>query len=235
MVHPGEVAARLDRLPATRSVWTLVVLLSLGGFFEFYDLFFTGYVAPGLVRDGILTPTTPGLFGTSGIAGFVAALFAGLFVGTLLFGFVADRFGRRLIFTVSLLWYAAASAMMAFSHDAFTLNLFPLHRGHRDWRRVGDDRHIHQRIGAQARSAGVLLRFNQTIQFAVVPVVAFLSYQLVPISPFGFSGWRWVVLIGSVSAVLVWVIRRGVPESPRWLAGRGRVDEADAVPVPARG
>ncbi len=101
-----------------------MVLLSLGGFFEFYDLFFTGYVAPGLVREHILTPTTPGLFGTSGVAGFVAALFAGLFVGTMLFGFVADRFGRRTIFTVSLLWYAVASAIMAFQSDAFGLNLW---------------------------------------------------------------------------------------------------------------
>jgi putative MFS transporter len=52
-----------------------VGLLSFGGFFEYYDLFFTGYVAPGLFRENILTPTTPGLFGTTGVAGFVAALF----------------------------------------------------------------------------------------------------------------------------------------------------------------
>src|SRR5579864_6625680 len=96
------ITARLDRLPMTRHVWTLVTLISLGGFFEFYDLFFTGYVAPGLFRDKILSPTTPGLFGTTGIAGFIASLFMGLFIGTLVFGFVADRFGRRAIFTTSL-------------------------------------------------------------------------------------------------------------------------------------
>src|SRR3954465_2514930 len=123
-VPAGLIAARLDRLPMTRTLWTRVILLSLGGFFEFYDLLFTGYIAPGLVRSGILTPTTPGLFGTSGIASFVAAFFAGLFVGTLLFGFAADRLGRRTIFTVSLLWFAAASAVLAFQTDAFGLNLW---------------------------------------------------------------------------------------------------------------
>jgi MFS transporter, putative metabolite:H+ symporter len=100
----GDIGARLDRLPASRAIWTRVILLSLGGCFEYYDLFLTGYIAPGLVRAGILTPTTPGLFGTSGVASFVAALFAGLFVGTALFGFVADRFGRKAIFTYSLIW-----------------------------------------------------------------------------------------------------------------------------------
>src|SRR4051794_13630607 len=120
----AEISARLDRLPATRHVWKLIGLLSIGGFFEFYDLFFTGYVAPGLFRDKILTPTTPGLFGTSGIAGFIASLFMGLFIGTLVFGFVADRYGRRVIFTFSLLAYTFCNVVMAFQTDAFGLNLW---------------------------------------------------------------------------------------------------------------
>src|SRR5256885_4785602 len=108
------ISARLDRLPAARSIWTRVFLLSLGGFFEYYDLFFTGYIAPGLVRSHILSATTRGLFGTTGIASFAAALFFGLFIGTAVFSFVADRFGRRTIFTWSLLWYTAATIVMAF-------------------------------------------------------------------------------------------------------------------------
>src|SRR3954469_5658697 len=120
----GDISARLDRLPPTRAVWKMVVLLSLGFFFEVYDLLFTGYVAPGLVKSGILTPSTPGLFGTSGVASFIAALFSGLFVGTLACGWLADRFGRRTIFTYSLLWYTAANVIMAFQTTAFDLNLW---------------------------------------------------------------------------------------------------------------
>jgi len=224
----GLVGARLDRLPATRTIWTRVLLLSLGGFFEFYDLFFTGYVAPGLVRSGILTPTTPGLFGTSGIASFVAALFAGLFVGTALFGFVADRFGRRTIFTMSMLWYTAATIVMAFQTDAFGLNL---------WRFIAGigigvelvtvDTYIAELVPKHIR--GRAFAYNQVIQFLAVPTVAFLAWQLVPIAPLGLDGWRWVVLIGSVGALFVLWIRRNVPESPRWLASHGRLEEAERV------
>ena len=209
----AAISARLDRLPATRHVWKLIGLLSLGGFFEFYDLFFTGYVAPGLFRDKILSPTTPGLFGTTGIAGFIASLFMGLFIGTLVFGFVADRFGRRAIFTTSLLAYTVCNVIMAFQHEAFGLNLWRFLAG------VGIgvelvtiDTYISEIAPKHLR--GRAFAFNQVIQFAAVPIVAVLAYLLVPLDPFGFSGWRWIVLIGAVAAVFVWWIRLAVPESP---------------------
>ena len=109
----GSISARIDRLPATRTIWTYIVLLGFGMFFELYDLLFTAYVAPSLVKSGVLTARTAGLFGTTGVASFIAALFTGLFIGTILCGFLADRYGRRAIFTWSLLWYSAANIMVA--------------------------------------------------------------------------------------------------------------------------
>ena len=206
-------------------MWQRVMLLSLGGFFEFYDMFMSAYVGPGLVQSGILTPTTPGLFGTTGLAGFVAAFFAGLFLGTALFGFVADRFGRRLIFTVSLLWYTVAATIMAFQTTAVGLDL---------WRFIAGigigvelvtiDAYIAELVPRAVR--GRAFAFNQVVQFSAIPAVAFLSWLLVPHAPFGLDGWRWVVLAGSAGALFVWVIRLAVPESPRWLAQHGRNEEA---------
>src|SRR5580693_3047026 len=106
----ASVTARLDRLPLSPYLWRLLVLLSLGGFFEVYDLFLTAYVTPGLIRDNIFLESNKGLFGLTDQATFAA----GLFFGTILFGWVADKFGRRNIFTFALLWYAAATAIMAF-------------------------------------------------------------------------------------------------------------------------
>lgn len=222
------IAARLDRLPATRSIWKLVVLLSLGFFFELYDLLYTGYIAPGLVRSGLLTPTTHGLFGSTGVASFIASLFAGLFVGTFACGFLADRFGRRSIFTWSLLWYVAANTVMAFQHTAGGLNLWRFIAG----LGIGVElvtigTYISELVPKRIR--GRAFACEQAVGFAAVPVVAFLSYLFVPHAPFGIDGWRWVVLIGASAAIFVWWIRRQLPESPRWLAQQGRLTEADDV------
>jgi putative MFS transporter len=224
----SNIAGRLERLPATRGTWRRITLLSLGGFFEFYDLFLAAYIAPGLVKAGILTTTTRGLFETGGVAAFVAFFFLGLFVGTALFGFVADRLGRRTIFTVSLLWYAAASCIMAFQHDAFGLNV---------WRficgigigveLVTIDTYIAELSPPRLR--GRAFAYANIIQFLAIPLVAFLAWLLVPRAPFGTDGWRFVVVAGSVGALLAWFVRRHLPESPRWLASHGRGQEADAI------
>jgi putative MFS transporter len=222
------IGARLDRLPATRSVWKLVVMLSLGFFFELYDLLYTGYIAPGIIKSGLLTATTSGLFGTAGVASFIAALFLGLFIGTIGCGFLADRFGRRAIFTYSLLWYALANTIMAFQDSATGLNFWRFMAG----LGIGVElvtiatytselvpKHIRGRAFACVQAVG----------FTAVPVAALLAWLLVPHAPLGLDGWRWVVLIGAHGALFVWWIRRHLPESPRWLAQQGRLEEAERV------
>jgi MFS transporter, putative metabolite:H+ symporter len=222
----GSISARIDRLPATRTIWTYVVLLGFGMFFELYDLLFSAYVAPRLVKSGVLRAKTAGLFGATGVASFIAALFTGLFIGTILCGFLADRFGRRAIFTWSLLWYSAANIMVALQNDAFGLNLWRLVSG------IGLGVEI-VTIGAYLSELapkgmrGRAFAVNQAIGFACVPIISFLAFILVPAAPFGIEGWRWVVLIGALAAPVVVFLRRGLPESPRWLAKHGRLAEAD--------
>src|SRR5579863_4763396 len=229
-----ELAARLDRLPMTRHLWWLVTLISLGGCFELYDLFLTAYIAPGLLKAGYFTPQSLGPFavltpyGIAGIGTFVFALFAGLFVGAIFFGHFADRYGRRRVFTFSLVWYSITTAIMAFQHSGFAVDL---------WRFIAGigigielvtiDTYVAEVVPLSHR--GRAFAYNQFFQFLAVPIMAFIAFLLVPTAPFGFDGWRWVVLIGSAGAIVIWFIRLGLPESPRWLARHGRLAEAERV------
>ena len=222
------LAARLDRLPPSRHTRRLVTLVSLGGWFEFYDLFFTAYIAIGLFKAGLFKPTTQGLFDLHGFASFVAALFLGLFVGTLAFSWMSDHFGRRSIFTFALLWYSIGAFIMAFQNTPETINL---------WRFIASvglgvelvnvDTYVSELVPKEQR--GPAFAYNQFVMFTAVPVVAFLAWQLVPLKIFGLDGWRIVVMIGSVGAVVIWWIRRSLPESPRWLEQHGRHAEAESI------
>jgi putative MFS transporter len=228
LLSAGTISARLDRLPATWTIWKFVVLLSLGMFFELYDLLYSGYIAPGLVKSGILTTTTKSVFGMTGVASFIAALFLGLFLGTICCGFLADRFGRRTIFTYSLLFYTVANVIMAFQTTAAGLNFWRFMAGLGIGVEVVTiNAYISELVPKQIR--GRAFACEQAVGFLSVPVVAFLSYLLVPYRALGIDGWRWVVIIGAHAAVFVWFIRRALPESPRWLAQKGRLIEADGV------
>ena len=221
----AEVAARLDRLPASRYFWKVILLVSLGGWFEYYDLIFTGYIAPGLTKSGLLTTTTTTFFGYTGIAGFIAATFAGLFVGTFFCGRLADYLGRRAAFTWSMIWYSLASLIMAFQNSPEGLLI---------WRFIGGigigveiitvTTFIIELVPAHMRGKAVAL--NQAIMFTGAPIAALLSSWLVPETYFGLDGWRWVVLIGSTGAIVVCFLRAGLPETPRWLAQHGRGEDA---------
>jgi putative MFS transporter len=217
----AEIAARLDRLPPSRAVWRLIALISLGGGFEYYDLFMTAYVSPGLIQAGIFHADARGMFGLTDQASFAAATFAGLFIGTLVFSQVADRFGRRAIFTGSLLWYCAATLVMAGQSTAVGLDLWRLIAGIGiGVELVTIDSYVVELAPPKVR--GRALALNQAIQFCAVPLVAFACWALIPRAPLGIAGWRWVMLGGAAGALGVWVIRARVPESPRWLSPASR-------------
>lgn len=229
MTHQAAaLTARLDRLPASRTIWWLVWLLSLGAFFEMYELFQTAYVSPGLIRSGVFSGTARGLFGLSDQATFAAATFAGLFLGTILFGSVSDRLGRRSVFTASLLWYTAATVVMACQSTAVGVDLWRFIAGvGLGVQMVTIDAYISELVPKAVR--GRAFAFSTFVQFSAIPIVALMGWALVPRDPFGVSGWRWVPLFSAVGAMVVLWIRSALPESPRWLIRHGRIEEAERV------
>jgi MFS transporter, putative metabolite:H+ symporter len=213
------IAERIERLPLGGFHRRFVGLVSLGNFFDLYDIFIVAYIGAALQQSGFLSLRQ--------FAFFVAAGFLGMFVGTVVFGMGSDRMGRRSAFILLLLIYSAFTFADAFASTASWLI------GLRFFAGVGIgaeivviDTYVTEVVPCTAR--GRYVAITQVVGFCAVPVAAVLSRMLVP-THWLMSGWRWVMVIGASGAVLTWWFRRSLPESPRWLESRGRVEEADEV------
>jgi putative MFS transporter len=182
----------------------------------------TSYIALGLYREGLFAPTGSGV---AAFASFVGAGFAGMFAGTLFFGWISDRFGRRSTFAWSLVFYSVATCAMALAPGAAAIDA---------WRFVAGigigvqlitiDAYVSEVVPAAKR--GRYIAFSQFLTFTAVPVVALLSALLVPREIAHLAGWRWVALLGALGAAFAWWLARGLPESDRWTLERRAANPA---------
>ena len=181
----ADILARLDRLPGTRHVWMLITLLSLGGMFELYDLFMTAYVVPGLMKAGLLTSVSVSIFTGPGAVrrrDLLRPVHRHLRV----------RLCRRQIRPAHHLHLFDAVVLRRDTRDGLSEHRLrrqsvAADRRHRHRRRAGHDRHLSRPSWCRSRCAAAPSRSIRPSSSAVVPIVAFIAYMLVPISPFGFE------------------------------------------------
>ncbi len=219
---PASAASSvLERLPVSRWHWRLVVLVGIGTFFDLYEVFLGGVLAPVLAKEFGL--------GTLGKSMVIAAGFAGMFIGANVLSVAADRLGRRRVFILNLLVYSLFSFAAAFSPNIETFLVLRVLAG------VGlgaelvlVDTYLAEFIPARVR--GRMTAWAYTIGFLGVPLAALLGGKLVARQQLlGIDGWRWLLLFGGLGAVFVLAVRTMLPESPRWLESRGRHAEAREV------
>lgn len=227
-IYEQDLSARIDALPASAGLWRFITLLSLGGFFELYDLFQTGYISGAMIAEGIFHLGADGVFGVSDQAAFASVTFLGLFVGASLLSPYADRFGRRATFMFALAWYGAFSLLLALQNQAEWILLLRFLVGvGLGIELVTIDTYLTEWIPAHLRTRAFAFAFF--IQFLSVPAVALMSWWLVPQTIFGLTGWRYVVIIGALASLVIWLVRKGLPESARWLVQQRRYGEARQV------
>ena len=214
-----SIASRIERLPLSGFHRRFIALISLGGWFDFYDIFMMAYIGAALQDSRMLT--------LDQFSHMIAAGFSGMFVGTIIFGMGSDYFGRRTSFVLMLLIYSVCTLFGAFAPNAWALIV---------WRGLAGvgigaelvviDTYVTEMLPSKAR--GRYVAITQLVGFTAIPVVALLSKLLVP-TQWLLDGWRWVMVVGGVGGLFAWYIRRRLPESPRWCEARGRHREADRI------
>ncbi|MBV9859375.1 MAG: MFS transporter [Alphaproteobacteria bacterium] len=223
-----EIVARIDRLPPSRFLLGLILRIAVGNWFEAYELFMPGFISVGLIDGGVYTVTTQGLLDFHSFSSFLASFFAGMFLSTLVFGWVSDLLGRRAVFTYSMCAYSLFNLLIALSGSAAWIDLWRFLAGLAvGIQLINNDSYMSELTPRALRGRYMALAWTAVL--SAVPVTAFLSMILVPHHPLGLAGWRWVVFIGSLGGIAVWFVQRSIPESPRWLATHGREREADEV------
>jgi putative MFS transporter len=212
-----EIGLRLDSLTVGRVHRRVVWTIGLGLFFDIYEIFLSGTIGVALKSEWALDGNALKLL--------LASTFLGMFVGAAFLTRLADVIGRRPGFLLTLMWFSAWSFIGAFAHGPYMLVASRFLAG------IG--------IGAEYPVAdaylsevlprahlGRLAAWAYTCSFVAVPVVGLLALVLTSRNVLDIAGWRILLALGAFGSVLVAMMRRNLPESPRWLASAGRISEA---------
>ncbi|WP_328747789.1 MFS transporter [Streptomyces sp. NBC_00285] len=220
-----NVPARLDRLPWSRWHWTIVIGLGTVWILDGLEVTVVGNIASRLSEPG------SGLSISSGqVTGIAAALYvAGACVGALFWGRLTDKWGRKKLFMITLAVYLAATALTAMSFDSWWFFLFRFLTGFGiggEYAAINSA--IDELIPAQYRGR-VDLMINGSFWLGAVGG-SLLSIVALNTELFAKDvGWRLTFALGAVLAFVILLVRRHVPESPRWLLIHGQDEEAERI------
>ncbi|HUA64266.1 MAG TPA: MFS transporter [Alphaproteobacteria bacterium] len=214
-----NVTQRLDRLPWCRFHTVVTIALALGWMLDAFETNIIGSVMGQVTRLWQLSPSQG--------SGLVSAWVFGMAVGALLFGYFSDRLGRKKLFILTLIWYAAFSVITAFAWNYYSLlafrSLAALGVGGEYSAVAAAMVEFIPRIHRGKASALVLAAFPIGGMISALSMGIFLRYLPADI------GWRMGFGVGALLAVFGLWVRYAIPESPRWLALNGQLAEAEKI------
>jgi len=217
------IPARLDRLPWSAWHWRVVLALGVSWLLDGLEVTVVVSLGPALQR-----PDTLGL--TAGEIGWAASAYiGGAVLGALFFGRLADSLGRKRMFLVTLAVYLVATVLTAFSFDIWT---FALCRALTGFGIGGEYAAINSAIDEliPARVRGTVdMAINGTFWVGAAMGAGLTIVLLNPDWLGPHYGWRFAFLLGGILGFAILLVRRHVPESPRWLIRHGRAEEAEHI------
>ncbi|MBL5973925.1 MAG: MFS transporter [Candidatus Leucobacter sulfamidivorax] len=214
---PRSVSERLDALPFTRKHGRVLTGSGIGWALDAMDVGLISFIIAALVEHWGITKTESGLIASIG--------FAGMAIGASLGGLLADRLGRRQVFAITLLVYGLATGASALVGGIGLLLVLRFLVG----LGLGAELPVASTYVSEfapARIRGRIIVILEAFWAVGWTAAALIGYFVVPL---GSDGWRWAFALGAVPAVYALIVRWSLPESPRWLARRGRLAEAERI------
>jgi putative MFS transporter len=214
MLRPN-VAARLERLPMTRYQRSLFAIIATAWFFDSMDLGIMTFVLGSIKTEFGLSSAQAGLLASSS--------FLGMLVGAAVAGMLADKYGRKPVFQVSMIFWGVGSLLCGLATDVTWLMVFRVLLGFG----MGMEFPIGLSMVSEivpAKSRGKYVAVLEGFWPLGFIFAGITAYFLLPV-----IGWRGIFIGLSIPAVFVFIVRRYVPESPRWLEDSGRLAEAERV------
>jgi MFS family permease len=222
-IFETTIPARLDRLPWSGFHWLLVVGLGITWILDGLEVTLMGAISAVLQRPEVLG------FSAAQVGSISSAYLTGAVTGALVFGHLTDRFGRRTFFFVSLSTYLAGVALTAVSWNLVSFAAFRFLTGAGiggEYSAVNSA--IDELIPARLRGR-VDLMINGSFWLGALGGSAATAIILNP-SLFAYNlGWRVGFGAGALIGLVILMLRRFIPESPRWLLTHGRRTEAEAI------
>jgi putative MFS transporter len=211
----AQISARIERLPISGWHWRVLTIVGTADFFDAFDSLTIAFVLPVLAGLWHIAPGQIGLL--------ISSSFVGQALGAIGFSWLAERYGRVVMLMWTLAVVALFSVLCAFTWDFQSLFWTRFIQG----LAIGAEIPIAATYMNEVIMARYRGRFIQGIQaifgFGVL-ISSFISVQLIP-----RFGWESMFIVGAVAGLVALPLRVLLPESPRWLANKGRLIEADAI------
>lgn len=210
-----NAGARLDRLPICSFHWRIMALIGAGMFLDAFDIYLAGGVLGAVLKEGWSTIELN--------AAFVTATFIGMTLGAWFSGILGDRYGRRFSYQVNLAIFGLASLAAALAPSMQVLI------GARFFIGIGLGAEIVVGYATLTEFVPASSRGRWIGILAVITNFSLFASSMAGLWIIPTFGWRYMFGIVGVLALIVWFLRKSMPESPRWLAAHGRSAEADAI------
>ena len=221
-IFETDIPARLDRLPWTRFHWLVVSALGITWILDGLEVTLVGSLSGALKESSMLLSDAQ--------IGYSASCYLiGAVVGALGFGWLTDRVGRKAMFTATVLTYLLATIASGFAWNFWSFALFRMIAG----AGIGGEYSavnatIQELIPARRRGFTDLV-INGSFWVGAALGAGGALFVLNPALMDQAYGWRVAFLIGGIIGFIALLVRRWIPESPRWLMTHGRLDDAEAV------